>query len=69
MNRWNVLGIAMGLTVAGFAIQLGDPQFFTSEHAEIWHEHLAPGRFLPEPVQEPYQVAGGADRGAPQWGY
>lgn len=69
MNSLNGLGIAIGLAVAGLSIQLGDPSFFTVEHAAIWHEHLAPGRLLPQPVQEPYAVAGGADRGATQWGY
>jgi hypothetical protein len=69
MNRWNGFGIAMGLAVAGLSITLGDPSFFTVEHAEIWYEHLDPGRFLPEPLKEPYALAGGADRGVPQWGY
>lgn len=69
MHSLRGLGIAMGLAIAGLSIHLGDPSFFTVEHAAIWHEHLAPGRLLPEPLKEPYALAGGADRGVPQWGY
>lgn len=69
MNPWNMLGIAAGLTVAGFAIQVGDPSFFTSEHVEIWHEHLAARGLLLEPLPQPEPFARGAHSDVAQWGY
>ena len=69
MNPWNMLGVAAGLTVAGLSIHLGDPSFFTSEHAEIWHEYLAARGLLSEPLPEPETFARGAHSDVAQWGY
>ena len=69
MKLCTLLGIAMGLTIGGLAVSAGDPSFFTSEHAGIWHEYLATRGLLSGPIAEPRAVTGGANSGASQWGY
>ena len=69
MKLCTLLGIAIGLTVGGLAVSAGDPSFFTSEHAGIWHEHLATRGLLPGPIAELRAVTGGANSRVSQWGY
>ena len=69
MKLCTLLGIAMGLTIGGLAVSAGDPSFFTSEHAGIWHEYLATRGLLFGPIAEPPAVAGSANSGVSQCGY
>lgn len=41
MRRFNLLGLAIGLSVGCYAISAGCPAFFTVNHANALHETLA----------------------------
>ena len=69
MKAAHLAGLAIGLTVSALSVVTGDPAFFTSEHAEIWHEHLAARGLLPERFTEPQPFVGGPDIAFSQWGY
>jgi hypothetical protein len=47
MTKEHVIGVVVGLATAALAINHSVPEFFTAHHAELLHETLSPGRFLP----------------------
>ena len=60
MQKAHVLGFALGLLSAAFAINHGSPDFFTAHHGQLLNETLAPHRLLPGHLMDTETAAGGA---------
>ena len=58
--RYQLIGVALGLGAGLYAISIGDPQFFTVEHAETVAHYMGADRLLSGDQLQQKTLAGGA---------